>query len=132
MAIVDWLNEPEVAVSAAKLLIQEFEFHFAGSSETAQCSPITFFLYLDLDYLASMLHDLLHQFVFFRSIFWPQFSHLIRLFATVGHLFNCHHLICAHIPCLGNEKDTVGTCCNQNIHCNINYLLLTCCLSRSL
>lgn len=54
MAIVDWLNEPEVAVSAAKLLIQESEFHFAGSSETAQCSPITFFLYLDLDYLASM------------------------------------------------------------------------------
>lgn len=31
-------------------------------------------------------------------------SYLVRLFAAVGHLFNCHHLICSHIPCLGNKK----------------------------
>lgn len=30
-------------------------------------------------------------------------SHLIRLFATVGHLLNRHHFICAHVPCLGRQ-----------------------------
>lgn len=42
-------------------------------------------------------------------------SHLIRLFATVRHLFNCHHLICAHIPCLANTKYIVSTHFNHNI-----------------
>lgn len=29
-------------------------------------------------------------------------AYLIRLFTTVGHLFNGHHLICANITCLEN------------------------------
>lgn len=46
----------------------------------------------------NVLTDLTYEIVIWRK------PYLIRLFTTVGHLFNSHHLICAHILCLENTN----------------------------
>lgn len=54
-----------------------------------------------------------------------QKTYLIRLFTAVGHLFNGHHLVCAHIPGLENTFFLIPVFTHLCKHLTVNVLSWT-------